>query len=108
MTVSVSSLFLGLWATSSSSVPIVTGGDPHEHPGSAGGIFPSGLQIPGRIGGIFVGAKQVEATAKKLGATIATDEAAIEEKPNPSDTMYAVDGTGIPMRPNEVACRPGK
>ncbi len=48
------------------------------------------------LAGIFVGAKRIKRTAKKLGAAIAADEIAhVEEKPGPSDIMYAgVDGTG--------------
>jgi hypothetical protein len=77
---------------------------------ASAGSFLEGSRLLAELAGIFVGAKQVERTAKKLGVTIAADEVAVvEEKPNPSDIMYAgVDGTGIPMRPNEVADRPGK
>lgn len=72
--------------------------------------FLAGARLLSELAGVSVGAKQVERTAKRLGAAIAADELShVEEKPNPSDTMYAgVDGTGIPMRPDEVAGRAGK
>jgi hypothetical protein len=72
--------------------------------------FLEGSKLLSELAGIFVGAKRIERTAKKIGAAIAADEIAhVEEKPGPSDIMYAgVDGTGIPMRPDEVAGRPGK
>ncbi len=77
---------------------------------ASAGSFLDGSKLLSELAGIFVGAKCVERTAKKLGAAIAVDEiACVEEKPNPSHTMYAgVDGTGIPMRPDEVAGRSGK
>jgi hypothetical protein len=77
---------------------------------ASAGSFLDGSKLLSELAGIFVGAKCVERTAKKLGVSIATDEiACVEEKPNPSHTVYAgVDGTGIPMRPDEVAGRPGK
>lgn len=72
--------------------------------------FLEGSNLLSELAGVFVGPKSIERTAKKLGSAIAADEIAyVEEKPNSSDTMYAgVDGTGIPMRKNEVAGRSGK
>lgn len=77
---------------------------------ASAGSFLDGSKLLSELAGIFMGAKCVERTAKTPGAAIAVDEiACVEEKPNPSRTMYAgVDGTGIPMRPDEVAGRPGK
>jgi hypothetical protein len=78
---------------------------------ASAGSFLDGSKLLSELAGIFVGAKGIEHTAKKKpGAAIAVDEiACVEEKPNPSPTMYAgVDGTGIPMRPDELAGRPGK
>ena len=72
--------------------------------------FQESANLLNELAGINVTDKCVERTAKKLGVAVAVDEAThFEEKPNPSDTMYAgVDGTGIPMRPNELFDRPGK
>jgi len=58
----------------------------------------------------LVDAKQVERTAERLGQEILTDErtvvtAAVARE----DTLYlGMDGTGVPVRPSEVAGRAGK
>jgi hypothetical protein len=72
--------------------------------------FRTGAQLLQELAGVTVTAKCVERTAKALGEAIAQDElTCIDEKLNPSSTMYAgVDGTGVPMRPTEVAGRAGK
>lgn len=72
--------------------------------------FRQGSKLFSELTGIPLSDKCMERTAKKLGATIATDEIAyVEEQPNLSSTMYAgVDGTGIPMRPTELDGRAGK
>jgi hypothetical protein len=72
--------------------------------------FQESANLLGELAGINVTDKCVERTAKELGAAVAADEVIhFEEKPNLSDTMYAgVDGTGIPMRPNQLRDRPGK
>lgn len=72
--------------------------------------FLEGSKLLSALAAINVSTKGVERTAKKIGAAIAADEAAyVEEKPNPSDTMYVgVDGTGIPMRSDELIDRAGK
>lgn len=77
---------------------------------ASAGSFLEGSKLLSELAGINVTDKCVERTAKKLGEAIASDEVAcINEKPNPSNTMYAgVDGTGIPMRPTELAGRAGK
>lgn len=74
------------------------------------GSFEEGASLLAELAGVDVTAKSVERTSKKLGAAIAADEVIhVEEKINPSDTMYAgVDGIGIPMRPDELAGRAGK
>lgn len=63
------------------------------------------------LAGVNLSAKEVERTAKGLGEEIARDEQA-DTEPLPgqgSPTMYlGVDGTGVPMRPEEVAGRSGK
>jgi len=72
--------------------------------------FMEGTNLLSELAAINASEKGVERTAKKIGSAIVADEAAcVEEKPNPSNTMYAgVDGTGIPMRSEELAGRPGK
>ena len=77
---------------------------------ASAGSFLEGSKLLSELAAIEVTDKCVERTAKRIGAAIATDEVAVvEEKPNPSNTMYAgTDGTGIPMRPSELADRAGK
>lgn len=72
--------------------------------------FLAGSKLLSALAAINVSTKGVERTAKKIGAAIAADEAAyVAERTNPSETMYVgVDGTGIPMRPNELVDRAGK
>jgi len=72
--------------------------------------FMEGSNLLSELAAVSVSEKCVERTAKKIGSAIAVDETVwVEEKPNPSNTMYVgVDGTGIPMRPEELAGRPGK
>jgi len=64
------------------------------------------------LAGVPVDAKQVERTAEALGREIAADEKAVVE-PAPAGeiapTMYlGVDGTGIPIRKEELEGRQGK
>jgi len=77
---------------------------------ASAGSFLEGAHLLSELAAIDVTDKCVERTAKKLGAAIATDEVAVvEEKPTPSNTIYAgADGTGIPMRSSELADRAGK
>jgi hypothetical protein len=72
--------------------------------------FLEGSKLLSALAAVNVSEKCVERTAKKIGSVIAADEVTyVEEKPNPSDTMYVgVDGTGIPMRPDELNDRAGK
>jgi len=62
------------------------------------------------LAGVEVSAKQVERVAEALGAEIAADEQKSVEKTGPgAPTLYlGMDGTGVPMRPSEVAGRAGK
>ena len=62
------------------------------------------------LAGVEVSAKQVERVAEALGAEIAVDERQAVEKMAPvAPTLYlGMDGTGVPMRPSEVAGRAGK
>jgi len=64
------------------------------------------------LAGVPVDAKQVERTAEGLGAEIAADErrhAEPSDRLDPPQTLYlGMDGTGIPMRREELAGRTGK
>jgi hypothetical protein len=62
------------------------------------------------LAGVEVGAKQVERAAEALGAEIAVDEQQqVEKMGEVAPTMYlGMDGTGVPMRSQEVADRAGK
>ena len=72
--------------------------------------FLAGEKLMSELAAVNLSGKCIERTAKKIGATIAADEVSyVEETPNSSDTMYVgVDGTGIPIRPNELLGRVGK
>jgi hypothetical protein len=63
-----------------------------------------------RLASVVVDPKAVERTAEALGRAIAVDERAVVEPGTPSaPTMYlGLDGTGVPMRPSELAGRAGK
>jgi len=62
------------------------------------------------LAGAEVSAKQVERAAEALGAEIAVDEQQqVEMMGEVAPTMYlGMDGTGVPMRTQEVADRAGK
>jgi hypothetical protein len=77
---------------------------------ASSGPFQEGANLLCELAGIPITDKCVERNAKSLGSAIATDEISyIEKRTNPSNTMYVgVDGTGIPMRSNKLADRPGK
>jgi len=62
------------------------------------------------LAGVEVSVKQVERAAEALGAEIAVDERQdVERMRAVAPTMYlGLDGTGVPMRPQEVADRAGK
>ena len=62
------------------------------------------------LAGVEVSVSQVERAAEALGAEIAADERSCVEKTGEVvSTMYlGMDGTGVPMRPSEVAGRAGK
>ena len=58
------------------------------------------------LAGLRVETKQVERTAKALGAEVAERAAAVQP---PVSTLYlGMDGTGVPVRPSECEGRPGK
>jgi len=62
------------------------------------------------LAGVEVSISQVQRAAEALGAEIAADErACVERMGEVAPTMYlGMDGTGVPMRPSEVAGRAGK
>lgn len=74
--------------------------------------FQEGSELLQELAGVTVEAKQVERTAEALGQAIARDEREQVEPAGAAEiapTLYlGVDGTGIPMRPEELAGRPGK
>lgn len=74
--------------------------------------FQEGSDLLHELAGVPVDAKQVERTAEALGAEIAEDERRHAEPSDPLDlpkTLYlGMDGTGIPMRTQELTGRAGK
>jgi hypothetical protein len=74
--------------------------------------FEEGDSLLHGLAGLDVGSKQVERSAKELGAAIDGDERQHVDVPprqQIAPTMYlGVDGTGIPMRAEEVEGRAGK
>lgn len=74
--------------------------------------FQEGSELLTELAGVSVDAKQVERTAEALGKEIAEDERQYTE---PLDTLalpqtlyLGMDGTGIPLRAEELAGRSGK
>ena len=63
-----------------------------------------------RLASVVVDPKAVERAAEALGREVAADERSLVEAGVPSaPTMYlGLDGTGVPMRPSELAGRSGK
>ena len=72
--------------------------------------FAESSELLHELAGLAVDARWVERTAEALGRSIAADErAVIEPWPPTAPTMYlGMDGTGVPMRPSEIAGRKGK
>jgi hypothetical protein len=62
------------------------------------------------LAGVEVSVSQVQRASEALGAEIAADErVCVERMGEIAPTMYlGMDGTGVPMRPSEVAGRAGK
>jgi hypothetical protein len=62
------------------------------------------------LAGVGVSVSQVQRAAEALGGEIAADErGCVERMGELAPTMYlGMDGTGVPMRPSEVAGRAGK
>ena len=80
--------------------------------GAAGAAvaFEEGRQLLEELAAVRLDAKTVERVAEALGRQIAQDEKGCLEEGSPSaPTLYlGMDGTGIPMRKEELTGRPGK
>src|SRR5208283_5835949 len=75
--------------------------------------FQEGSTLRQELAGVAVDAKQVERTAEALGAEIAAaehqdTEPAHDHLPLPQTLYLGMDGTGIPLRAEELAGRVGK
>lgn len=72
--------------------------------------FVEGHTLLKDLAGVRVDAKQVERTAEALGREIEKDERQVAlADPPAAPTMYlGMDGTGVPMRAEELRGRPGK
>ena len=74
--------------------------------------FQEGSQLLNELAGVTVEAKQVERTAESLGKEIAEEERQHCEPrdtvPLPQTLYLGMDGTGIPLRAEELAGRSGK
>lgn len=74
--------------------------------------FEEGSELLRELAGVAVDAKQVERTAEALGQEIAEDERHHSEPsdalPLPQTLYLGIDGTGIPLRAEELAGVPGK
>ncbi len=62
------------------------------------------------LAGVLLGAKQAERVARALGRELADDERnTVTAEPGRAPTMYlGMDGTGVPVRKDELAGRAGK
>jgi len=72
--------------------------------------FEEGHELLQELAGVDVSAKQIERYAEALGREISEDERRVVEAESPSaPTMYlGIDGTGVPVRKQELVDRPGK
>jgi hypothetical protein len=72
--------------------------------------FEEGHELLHELAGVDVSAKQIERYAEALGREISEDERRVVEAESPSaPTMYlGIDGTGVPVRKQELVDRPGK
>jgi hypothetical protein len=74
--------------------------------------FQEGSALLQELAGVAVDAKQVERTAEALGQQIAEDEhrhsEPLDAVPLPQTLYLGIDGTGVPMRAEELAGVPGK
>jgi hypothetical protein len=74
--------------------------------------FQEGSELLTELAGVAVDAKQVERTAEALGKQIAADERQCTQPsdalPLPQTLYLGMDGTGIPLRAEELVGRTGK
>lgn len=74
--------------------------------------FQEGDEFLRELAGLSLGAKMVERTAERLGHEIDEWERQTTNPEThravPPTSYIGIDGTGVPMRPSEVAGRPGK
>ncbi|MEK7756002.1 MAG: hypothetical protein AAB385_02200, partial [Planctomycetota bacterium] len=75
--------------------------------------FEEGHELLAELGGVNVPTKHVERAAEALGREIAEDEKRVALPPAPDDpvapTLYlGMDGTGVPVRKEELEGRAGK
>src|ERR1700730_12945536 len=74
--------------------------------------FQEGSELLTELAGVPVDAKQVERTAEALGKQVAEDECTHSEPldalPLPRTLYLGMDGTGIPLRAEELVARTGK
>ena len=74
--------------------------------------FQEGSELLTELAGVTVDAKQVERTAEALGEEITEDERRhtepIDSLPLPQTLYLGMDGTGIPLRAEELVGRSGK
>jgi len=74
--------------------------------------FQEGSELLQELAGVVVDAKQVERTAEALGEEIAADERQhsepLDRLPLPKTLYLGIDGTGIPLRTQELRGVPGK
>ena len=74
--------------------------------------FQEGSELLQELAGVAVDAKQVERTAEALGQEVAEDERhhcePLDTLPLPHTLYLGMDGTGIPLRTEELAGVPGK
>ena len=74
--------------------------------------FQEGSELLQELAGVIVDAKQVERTAEALGQEIAEDERhhseSLDTLPLPKTLYLGIDGTGIPLRAEELTGASGK
>jgi len=75
--------------------------------------FEEGHELVHELAGVDVPTKHVERAAEALGREIAEDERRVAEPPGANEplapTLYlGMDGTGVPVRKEELVDRPGK
>ena len=75
--------------------------------------FEEGHELLAALAGVDVPTKHVERAAEALGREVSEDERRVVEPPPPAEavppTLYlGMDGTGVPIRKEELVDRPGK